>query len=114
MLSNTGHAVNCRVAKQNWQRKRQYVCLVAEHRSSQEVVASCVLSLAAPDAVSSSLTVVPVSWQHTFSSILSSRVLFSLCGPCSSICFSEAQSLICFAVAPSLLWLLLHMPYILT
>lgn len=44
----------CRVAAQGLQRKRQFVCLVAEERSSRAVVASCVLSLAAPDAVSSS------------------------------------------------------------
>ena len=45
-------AVQCRVATQSWRRKRQFLCLVAEHRSSKQVVASCVLSLAAPDAVS--------------------------------------------------------------
>ena len=41
----------CRVAAQSWQRKRQFLCLVAEERSSKKVVASCILSLAAPDAV---------------------------------------------------------------
>ncbi len=45
-------AVQCRVATQSWRRKRQFLCLVAEHISSKQVVASCVLSLAAPDAVS--------------------------------------------------------------
>lgn len=40
-----------RVAAQGLQRKRQFVCLVAEERSSRAVVASCVLSLAAPDAL---------------------------------------------------------------
>lgn len=40
-----------RVATQSWRRKRQFLCLVAEHRSSKQVVASCVLSLAAPDAL---------------------------------------------------------------
>lgn len=43
--------LQCRVAAQSWQRKRQFLCLVAEERSSKKVVASCILSLAAPDAV---------------------------------------------------------------
>ncbi|DBB07237.1 hypothetical protein WJX77_002185 [Trebouxia sp. C0004] len=40
-----------KVAMQSWRRKRQFLCLVVEHRSSKQVVASCVLSLAAPDAL---------------------------------------------------------------
>ncbi|KAL3151350.1 hypothetical protein ABBQ38_013183 [Trebouxia sp. C0009 RCD-2024] len=39
-----------RVAVQSWRRKRQFMCLVAEQRSSKQLVASCILSLAAPDA----------------------------------------------------------------
>lgn len=55
---------HCRVAVQTWRRKRQFICLVAEQRSSKELVASCILSLAAPDAVRIILT--PSGRLHPF------------------------------------------------
>lgn len=40
-----------KVALRSWRRKRQFMCLAVEERSSRRVVASCILSLAAPDAL---------------------------------------------------------------